>query len=73
MMFQAAQAEREEELAACERACTEHYLAQHRLRLRLWRRLGWAWLMRWPTREPRALAVGQTAFDPVRFIINGPS
>lgn len=68
MLTMAAMAEREEELAACERACTAHYWSEHRLRVRLWRRLGWSWLMRWPTRDPlKSSAFGQTQMYP-RFV-----
>lgn len=62
-------AEQDAERAAAERDCTEHYQARHRVRLWSWRRLGWTWLMRWPTRkQPEFPAFGQIAFDPVRFI-----
>jgi hypothetical protein len=37
-------------LARAEQACTEHFQERHALRLRLWKRMQWKWLMqqRWP-------------------------
>ncbi len=67
MLGEQARAEHEAEMAACERDCVAHYEQRHSLRLRLWRRLGWAWLMRWPTRDP-ALGFDQIAIEPLQFV-----
>jgi hypothetical protein len=64
-----ARQETEQETALVERACEDHYRAHHRLRIELWRRLGWTWLMRWPQRKPKKpLRLDQDLVDPVRFI-----
>jgi hypothetical protein len=67
MLIENARLEQEKEILLCEQACVGHYRDRHRLRLSLWRRFGWAWLMRWPTKQP-VPHLGHDLFDPVQFI-----
>ncbi len=68
ILAEMAEEETRQEIEAAERACVDHYRTDHSLRLSLWRRLGWAWLMRWPMRKWREPGLGRTVLDPVRFI-----
>lgn len=67
MLMETARREQEKEMMLCEQACVSHYQAHHRLRFSVWRRVGWKWLLRWPTKKPHELP-GQQIFDPVQFI-----
>lgn len=68
MLAEMAEQEKRKEIELVERDCVDHYQSRHSLRLSLWRRLGWAWLMRWPTRKMDGPGLGREVFDPIRFI-----
>jgi hypothetical protein len=61
-MVRDADYEHQRRVKAAEDACVAHYETRHRLRLRLWRRLRWKWLMNrgWPWVKP-------PDFEPYRF------
>lgn len=61
--------ERMAEMRAAEESCADHYHDRHRLRVSLWRRFGWTWLMTWPTRKPKDAPPGYEAVDPLLFIL----
>lgn len=67
MLHQIAERDHARDRARARDVCHAHYLVKHRYRYRLWRRYGWAWLMRWPRRQPPAL-VESEFFEPLEFL-----